>query len=42
LYVSLEVSNICQEPVVLDGLIITNLGLNPRYTKGPSVLPLPV
>ena len=33
---------IIQEPLELDCLIITYLGLNPQYTKGPSAEPLPV
>jgi hypothetical protein len=42
LYVFRDVSKISQLPVVSVRLIITNLGLNPVNTKGPSVLPLPV
>jgi len=37
-----DVSRICQEAVESVLFSITNAGLNPVYTNGPSELPLPV
>ena len=42
LYGSLDVSSITQSTDTDEFLISKNLGLNPRYTKGPSLDPLPV
>ena len=42
LYVSLLVSQMYQSEVLSVRFTITNAGLNPVNTKGPSVEPLPV
>ena len=42
LYEALDVSSKHHEPVESVRLYITNRGLNPQYTNGPSVDPLPV